>query len=273
MQDLGRMSRETLFDTWLPVRLNDGSAPQINGIFVLYQHEGLRYYFGPFLDEQRAEDAEKELTELRTQLVDIDPKFRTSRISTVITGQQGAPQSTSLESSPALPAPEDGAPSSAEEPDKDTPSSPAEISGTSESPTTPSSQERPASPQGPSSTSPESDGTETTSGSKETSTSEPSESASSTPAPPPPTPLPTPPPTPTSTPVPTPTSTPDAGSSVPAEPTETPMTSGADEDPEDPEEVEELSSKSRTAFYAGALLISALMTGLYFLLTRSESRH
>ncbi|MDA3874394.1 MAG: hypothetical protein PF795_10610, partial [Kiritimatiellae bacterium] len=65
VNDLGRMNRETLFRNWLPLELPDGQTPQIPGEFVLYLHEGLTYYFGPFRNPERAKEAERTLRTLR----------------------------------------------------------------------------------------------------------------------------------------------------------------------------------------------------------------
>lgn len=104
VQDLGRLDRQSLFDTWLPIELEDGTVPKVQGIFVSYQHEGLLYYFGPFLDKAQAEEARARLDQLRARLIKVDPKFRTSTVSTVET-QPGseAPQNGSLPPEPPSP--------------------------------------------------------------------------------------------------------------------------------------------------------------------------
>ena len=82
VKDLGRLDRQALFDLWLPIQLKEGTTPQSVGTYVSYQHEGLLYYFGPFLNKERALAARKDLEDLRVQLVSLDPKFESSTIST-----------------------------------------------------------------------------------------------------------------------------------------------------------------------------------------------
>ncbi|MCC5849112.1 MAG: hypothetical protein JJU29_13580, partial [Verrucomicrobia bacterium] len=86
VRDLPRMNRATLFNTWNPRELPAGTAPQTAGHYVIYRHEALTYYFGPFSEEAEAQTAERDLNALRQALIQQDEKFTTSRVDRVQTG-------------------------------------------------------------------------------------------------------------------------------------------------------------------------------------------
>ena len=88
VNDLGRMTREALFSQWLPLALPEGQSPAIPGEFVMYQHEGLTYYFGPFLNQAEAAKAEATLLALQKKLIALDAKFQSSRVEIVESSQQ-----------------------------------------------------------------------------------------------------------------------------------------------------------------------------------------
>lgn len=87
LNDLGRMTREALFSQWLPKSLPEGQVPSIPGEFVMYRHEGLTYYFGPYLHPDEALRAEQTLLNFQKQLISLDAKFRSSEVARIESSQ------------------------------------------------------------------------------------------------------------------------------------------------------------------------------------------
>ncbi len=253
VDDLGRMNRESLFRAWLPLELPDGQAPQIPGEFVLYQHEGLTYYFGPFRNPDRAKEAERKLRTLRERLIAMDEKFTTSTVDRIETSTEALGGQAG---SPTPPTPTDAS-------TPDTASSPAgDGSETDPSP----------SPGEPGESPPENGGIEErgeTGAEKppEDAEEEPPEVGEDDPAEPEPEPTPTPAPTPTPTPMPTPVPTPTPTPEDPAlkppsldePPTPLPGTPEDVKDKDDPELPPEKDSSKPLLFF---ILSLAVILGL-----------
>lgn len=229
VNDLGRLTREQLFTRWPPVQLPEGRPPQLPGHFVLYRHEGLTYYFGPYLRETGARRAEDTLRELRSRLIRMDDKFATSEVQLVRTGTDGgAPDEWDGESDPSdepdgsNPAPKTPTPHPAEESQPPAPQPSDKSDPETQSPTTqspppaensgdgnPSEDEQPSPTPDPKATPPQEATPEPTPAPTPTPIPEPAPTPTPEPTPAKPTPEPTATPIPTSAPQPPPSPTPE----------------------------------------------------------------
>lgn len=116
VNDLSRTTLETLFETWPPQPLPP-EGPEAPGDYVQYQHGTLTYCFGPFLTPESFAAAQNTLNQIRQELIQRDPKFSTSTLSTRridFPDTPGTPQTLSpppAADMPALPEkPEETAP-------------------------------------------------------------------------------------------------------------------------------------------------------------------
>ncbi len=277
VNDLGRMTRGALFSQWLPLALPEGQSPAIPGEFVMYQHEGLTYYFGPFLNQAEAAKAEATLLALQKKLIALDAKFQSSRVEIVESSQKpGEPggENTKPPESKNGPKPsEEETPSNAE-------SNPG---GASEEPPQGENSEK-MDPAGTEKSSESSDASETPPQAESEDTSEPNDAPAppeTAETPPPeeisaetpeeiPTPLPEPTPTPTPEPAPTATPTPTATPAAMATPipailpapqtTPQPTAMPAAEMTQDPSSLKEANPQM---FWLGSFLVIGLLAGIY----------